>query len=344
MARDNAAHEIRDRLRDPIGLVTHLGLGEKVKRQQRGVMILCPAHNENTPSCSVRVGPDGTVQVRCHGCGFSGDGFTLIACVHNLDSRRDFRRVLEIAAEFTGYDLGAARTGPIAPPPVRQPPPPPQRPPYAQLKQLWHYCLKPTLIHADRDNDALMFLVRRKLSPVTLADMDLVRIMPRGLLADDDRPWSWWPNRWHDTWRLFMRAYDVHGHLASVQARAVVDTDGPKTRWPFECSAQGLLFGNRRGILMLRREEPIDQPPLARVVIVEGMTDTMAMSEDMRGQPVAVLGVTSGSAAVLREVAWPRHVPVHIRTDLDDAGDRYADEIAASLPPSVEAQRYLEDR
>jgi DNA primase len=114
-----------------------------------------------------------------------------------------------------------------------------------------------------------------------------------------------------------------------------IGPDDPKTRWPYQCSAQGLLFGNRQGVLLLRRTGQ----PLARVVLVEGITDTMAASLAMRAEPVAVLGVTSGSAAVLRDIAWPSGVPVAVWTDEDAAGEKYAAEIAAAVPSHIRITR-----
>ena len=76
------AHDLARDLRrapkacDPAGLCMELGLISgrgSFTRQARGVIVRCPAHEEKTPSCSVRVADDGTIACRCHACGWSGD-------------------------------------------------------------------------------------------------------------------------------------------------------------------------------------------------------------------------------------------------------------------------------
>ena len=104
----DVVREIRNRLDNPASLVQSLGLTKGARRQAGGgLLIVCPApnHSDRSPSCSVRVGRDGTVQVRCHGCGWSGDALSLVAVVHRLDVRRRFRAVLERAAEIAGVTL-----------------------------------------------------------------------------------------------------------------------------------------------------------------------------------------------------------------------------------------------
>src|SRR5690242_18399964 len=102
MMREEQATELRYRLADPVDLARRLGLLEGAKRQPTGLFVLCPAHGERTPSCSVTRGPDGTIRVRCFGCDLSGDVLTLVAAASGLDVRRDFRRVLERAASAAG--------------------------------------------------------------------------------------------------------------------------------------------------------------------------------------------------------------------------------------------------
>lgn len=101
-ARLTEADEIRRALSDPATLCIRLGIGRPMKRQARGVMVLCPAHNEKTPSLSVIVRGDGTISARCHGCGFSADALGLIAAVMQIDMRRDFRAVLAQGKRLAG--------------------------------------------------------------------------------------------------------------------------------------------------------------------------------------------------------------------------------------------------
>lgn len=102
---DDMPRIIREHLVDPFALCAALGLSKGAKRQQRGVLVRCPVHQDSTPSCSVTVGADGTVRWRCFACSASGDALTLVAVTHGLDVRNDFGRVLEVAAGIAGVRL-----------------------------------------------------------------------------------------------------------------------------------------------------------------------------------------------------------------------------------------------
>ena len=63
---DDTAH-IRAALDDARGLAEALGLldgrrGRDWQSQPGGVLVLCPWHDERSPSCSITLGPDGTVR------------------------------------------------------------------------------------------------------------------------------------------------------------------------------------------------------------------------------------------------------------------------------------------
>jgi DNA primase len=102
--------ELKRALGDARALARALGLAlARGSRPQRGsVLVACPWHKEKTPSCSISTGPDGTLRVRCFGCGASGDALTLIAEVMGLDTRREFHEVLEEAARIARIRLDGA--------------------------------------------------------------------------------------------------------------------------------------------------------------------------------------------------------------------------------------------
>ncbi len=76
---NDRAQDLRSRLNNPRLLVAVLGLEDGSKSQAGGVIIRCPFHDERNASCSVTVGPDGTIRFRCHSCDATGDAFHLIA-------------------------------------------------------------------------------------------------------------------------------------------------------------------------------------------------------------------------------------------------------------------------
>jgi hypothetical protein len=164
--RPDHARTLREALSDPLQLCEDLGLLQgrrSYQRQARGLLVRCPWHDERTPSCSVRIGEDGTIAVRCHGCGATGDALSLVAAVHQLDTRTRFREVLEIGAELAGLRLEPGGERQYIPPPVRPAPPPEGPPPldadsFDELARwLWQRC------PLDRNPDAVAYLEGRGL-------------------------------------------------------------------------------------------------------------------------------------------------------------------------------------
>jgi DNA primase len=95
------------------------GLTDRARRLGPGRwMVCCPAHDDGTPSCSVRDADDGTVAVRCFGCELAGDIFHLVAAVEGLNITADFPAVLRRTADLAGHDLDASAD--------KRPPPPPR--------------------------------------------------------------------------------------------------------------------------------------------------------------------------------------------------------------------------
>jgi DNA primase len=114
-SRPDHVVQIRRALIDPRWLCEALGLldGYKPGRQANGgLLIRCPVHADRTPSCSVRLGADGTIAVKCQGCGWSGDALTLVAAAHGLDVKREFLTVLQEAGALAGVEVtpGARRS------------------------------------------------------------------------------------------------------------------------------------------------------------------------------------------------------------------------------------------
>jgi hypothetical protein len=117
------SRSIKSALADPEKVLGLLGLLDGAKRQAHGFLVLCPWHSERTPSCSVKLASDGTLAAHCFGCGVGGDVLSLVAAARGLDTRRDFGRVVEIAADLAGGSLDGYR------PPMRRAVPAPRLPP-----------------------------------------------------------------------------------------------------------------------------------------------------------------------------------------------------------------------
>ena len=172
MMRDHKK-ELRHALTDVHRVIRALGLEKGAQRQATGLTICCPWHKENTPSCSVTLGKDGTIRLRCFGCQATGDVFALIAQVHGLDVRRDFTEVLRISAELANAtdildDLDAARHG--APAPKRAP---------------WVAPIPPAPIEVQRQSiEVYDAIISRLLEHCPLGEGEVARYLDgRGLLS-----------------------------------------------------------------------------------------------------------------------------------------------------------------
>lgn len=324
---------MRRALDDPFDLVEKLGLTDGMKRQSSGVLVLCPHHAERHASCSITRGADGTVRVKCHGCGWSGDVLHLIAEVNQLDLRRDFARVVELGAQ-----LGGVTAAELTPPPRRPAPPPPEYVPEDELERFWAACQPPNLTSAFPhllDLAVAFYFARRRWFPPEVAELDLVRVTP---LPDSEFVWPpWWPRSRAAMWRIVMRAYDAKGRLRSVQGRAIDPDLRDKTRWPYDRASSGLFFANRPGIALLAGQpaRPV------RVELMEGLSDTLVRSVQIarQGLEVAVLGLTQGSPPALADVAWSEDVPVIVVTHADPTGERLAAESRRFIPAPVDVRR-----
>lgn len=91
---------------DPLSLARRLGLDIARGARPDRVRVKCPWHNEKHASCALSV-RDGHVVAHCFSCGSGGDLLALVAAVHGLDTRHDFRRVAAIAADLVGVSLEA---------------------------------------------------------------------------------------------------------------------------------------------------------------------------------------------------------------------------------------------
>lgn len=342
MSADPNAIRIRNRLTDPAALVSMLGLGDGAKRQSGGIMIRCPNHAEKTASCSVTVGPDGTVRVTCFGCQWTADALGLIGVARGLST---FADVLAEGASLAGLELedtrnvrpGMAnaqpRPAPDALPVAERPYPAPQ-----ELRAFWEALVD---ISSD-DETGGMLQVRRGLDVALLSAMGAGRCIPEegGPLpkwarfrgdADRSRDWR------ETSHRLILPSFDASGVMRSVRAwrvRSGGEYDStPKRLPPSGYRATGLVLANRVAQQALAAERRIPR----RWVFAEGEPDFLVWSA--RSPQDAVIGIVSGgwTAEHAKRVAYGSLAV--IRTHHDEAGERYASEIVSSLGGRVRVMR-----
>lgn len=331
-SRPDYAGEIRAALRNPVALCADLDLLAGAKKQPGGVMIRCPEHKDTTPSCSVRLADGGWLAVKCHGCQWSGDALTLIAVVKGLDLKTEFKAVLIEGAKLAGLHdvLKELETGEVAedrPNVARQQVatgPDVQARDYpapTELEALWRDS-GPVAY----DPDASGALVTRRIDPLVVDRLDLACCFRRDIARDRLPRWAAYQGQtWRDTGhRMLVRAYDSDGEWRSVRAWRVTDGTSPKRLPPGGHKAAGLVLANRIGVALLHGERVG-----RRILIVEGEPDHLVRSIVNPGIPV--LGILSGSWHAGFGARIPMGSEVLIRTHADPAGDRYAEQILATI-------------
>lgn len=341
MSRNEHAEEIRRALSDPGKLCEALGLLEGSRRQAGGMIVCCPAHGERNPSCSVTLGPDGTVRVKCFACELAGDAFALIAAAYRLDARGQFREVLEAGAEIAGLHdaAGELRDGrprnESRPMPRRaEPRTEPDYPPAAEVKQLWT-----DTIPVIEDQDAAGLLLGRRIDPQVVAKLDLARALRPDTHHSRLPGWARYRGNqevsraWTQTGhRMLVGAYDHTGELRSVRAWLVTDDpEMPKRIPPAGCRASGLVLANRAAQLLLA-----GKLGPTTLHVCEGEPDFLTWSTRSYD---AVIGILSGSWSEQFAARIPLGSEVHIRTHHDPAGDKYAEEVIKSLSKRCECWR-----
>lgn len=313
------AERVKRHLVEPWQVLSAIGLADGAKRQAGGAVICCPWHAERNPSCSVRIGANGTLAAHCFGCGQGGDVFSLVATVRGLNERSDFARVVAEAARIAGLD-GAA---PLPPPPRRPLPPPRILPPPGEVEALYARCGKV----AD-DRELCAQLRTRRIDPAAVTDLDLARVLPPGALP----AWcAYWRRSGH---RLIFGRYDSRGNLASIHGRTLgMGGTIPKGVGPTGFAGSGMVMADAAGrdLLATASASPWWS---GEVHIAEGATDFLTLASrwgDSAERVPATLGITAGAWNQELADRIPGGAVVRILTDPDEAGERYAAQIVATL-------------
>lgn len=339
-------------LADPRELVRALGLEQGAVRQARGVVIRCPAHDDRSPSCSVRIAGDGTVAVRCHACNFTGDALHLVAIAHGLDARRDHVRVLELAAELAGRPAPARRD-------ERREPRDENAVDDETYHTIWTHVLERCAL--GRARRVAAYLDDR----AVYADAEAVgvrgypddsRNLVHGLLAVHDRkaleqcgvlrsghdafPGAKVNGTWREgvEWCVVIPWRNRYGRIDFVQRRRL-DSDKPKYLSPSGRSPRAPF-----GIELLAEALPnLDRwlatqgtTDLAEVIVTEGALDCLARRAlaRRRGELAAVIGVYSAGspdAGLPLDLLTGRRVVLAL--DNDPSGDKAAVKLHSILAP-----------
>lgn len=299
--------KIRTAMSDPLAVCTWLGIAEGHKRQARGIVIRCPKHAENNPSCSVTRADGGGLGVRCFaGCDFGGgkgggDEISLVAAAKDIDIRHDFRAALQIAAGFAGVTLS---DGPRAERPriVRAVPVP-----AADVSA--HWSALPAI-----DADAWEYLASRGLADAaewcrSVPDRGIAA--PGSLLGREEETVQWGIGM-----RIAVAMRDGSGRIVAIQARNI----GLPHDFRVLGSSQSGLFGQVDAV-----------KDAETVLIAEGLTDTLAALVGMKGaKSMAVVGIagTNNREAIATLPLEGKRVLVAMDADTSTKGEIKGDEAA----------------
>jgi hypothetical protein len=161
---------------------------------------------------------------------------------------------------------------------------------------------------------------------------DLARVIPAGLRLPrwarlQGAPWT------HTGHRIIFRLWDHTGQAVSLRARSTDTTVAPKSLAPAGFSVKGLVLADPLAQQLLGGTCPAWWQP-RQVIIAEGEPDWLLWALRQREsdeQGPAVLGIESGAWSPQIAARIPTGASVVIRTHHDEPGERYAQQIAASL-------------
>lgn len=231
---------------------------------------------------------------------------------------------------------------------------PPARPPASEVEQLWGDCYR--LRDWWRPGTRGVAQARLYLSGRGLLapQLDMVRVLPEGYSCP---PWARYGSRsWAETGhRLIVPVYDHAGRMRLVRGWRWQDDDqgivrvhddwwrqwaaaaqSPKRLAAAGCSVKGLVMAAGRGLELLRGELPHWLYP-AQVLVTEGEPDTLAATASWPDW--CVLGIAPGCWCDELAGRVPSGAQVVLRTDADEAGDRYAAAIAETLQGRCSVRR-----
>jgi DNA primase len=324
--------ELKRTLTDVPAICAALGLDRGARVQPQGLLILCPWHDEKHASCSVRVGADGTVCVKCFACTASGDVLALIAQACGLDIRTQFALVLVEARRIAEHIAAGPSSHTQIHTSVDK-----KNTSGARARVAEALLAACPLAAAP---EACAYLQGRHLLDEALADgwgalpaasTDIISVINKVVVSLGLELWeqSGFPSRrgglpWMEH-RLLIPWRDPAGHVATLQRRLlrpVGDDDEPyvfprggAAAWPYGIE------------LVTSADKSID------IAFVEGAMDALALRSLYRKHSVErlVLAVP-GVANIRREWAeLARGRTVHVAFDRDEAGDVAAIRFAAKL-------------
>ncbi|HEY2160190.1 MAG TPA: DNA primase [Solirubrobacteraceae bacterium] len=322
----------RDRVRDAIDMIALVSARTELRRAGVDSYFgLCPFHQERTPSFHVR--PDEK-HYHCFGCQASGDPFDFVMETEGLD----FKDALESLAGRFGVQLQTEAEDPAAAS---------RRERSERLHSLLgraaayysRYLLESAEAAPARD-----YLRVRGFTEETLTSFrtgyapsawDRILLASRKAGFSDEELLAVGlvqrsktnPGRVYDRFRerIMFPAADTRGRVLGFGARAMRDNQQPK----YLNTSDGELYHKRSVLFGVDRARPA-AAKAARMILVEGYTDVLALHQAGLTNAVAIMGtsLTEEQVAELRRIvgAWDVTTPDRGSLDLCLDADRAGQE------------------
>jgi DNA primase len=322
----------RDRVRDAVDMVALVSARTELRRAGvNSYFGLCPFHQERTPSFHVR--PDEK-HYHCFGCQASGDPFDFVMETEGLD----FKGALETLATRFGVELQTEAEDPAAAS---------RRERRERLQSLLgrasayyaRYLLESTEAAPARE-----YLLGRGFTAETLGEFrvgyapsawDRILLASRHAGFTDDELLAVGlvqrsktnPGRVYDRFRerIMFPATDARGRVLGFGARAMRDNQLPK----YLNTSDGELY-HKRSVLFGLDLARAPAAKAARMILVEGYTDVLALHQAGLTNSVAIMGtsLTEEQLTELRRVvgAWEVTSPDRGNLDLCLDADRAGQE------------------
>ena len=145
---------------------------------------------------------------------------------------------------------------------------------------------------------------------------------------------SWFPHAWATTYPVILPLVDYRGNLKSILGRAISPRVKRKSSNPIYYTTSNLFFVNKPAWEFLRGET---RP--ATIWIVEGEMDFMSISQH---DDIPVIGIRSGAIEHILKMPWHITQTVVIGTDNDNAGNKYAKQVAERIYPAQPTRLQLQ--
>lgn len=273
---------------------------------------------------------------KCHagGCNAGGDAVAMAAALRygELLGRGD-SRWRELLTELGG-DTPTPLTQRRAVPAQREPEPEPTYPPVEDVDALWGCCWPLLDGEVSPVGQVHAFIRSRALDPAMLQHRDVVRVLRPGFTPE------WMPHLGHTTHRLVVPMFDHTGRRRSLRFRSLSRDVKVKALPPTGFNIGGLVMADPMAQSLLTGDLGVGSTLWDnRIVVTEGepdfwtwaANDARWFAEADTGRTYAVFGIVAGSWTPAIADRIPTGTTVIIRTDHDEAGDKYANIVTTTL-------------